>query len=77
MIDLSKELNALREVVSIQTESFRTEVKTFTNRVQNLYKQIENIEDDEQISSLREFVEVRLKIRSEFFVPNSIFDLSI
>jgi hypothetical protein len=50
----------LKEINGIQLDNFKHEVSTFCNRVRNLHNQVENIDNDEQINSLKCFIQVFL-----------------
>ena len=54
---LLKEMVILKQVTSIQFESFKSEINTFCNRVKKLSQQVTSV-DDSQLNNLKEFIAV-------------------
>lgn len=60
-MDLPNELCMLKDVSAVQFDNFKNEVTSFCNKITSLHSQIEDVEDDIQLNSLKEFLEVLQK----------------
>ena len=58
----------LKEINGIQLDNFKHEVSTFCNRVRSIHNQVENIDNDEQINSLKCFIQVLLFLDETFHI---------
>ncbi len=61
LFEIPQEFTLMKEITGIQLDNFKNEVKLFCNRVKNLHIQVENIDNDEQINNLKDFIQVLKK----------------